>query len=221
MLETPALVLRLINDALDSDIFLVTRDQITQDTIGHRHLTVLQNGSTEPALATQIVSEPSTRTIAVVERDADLKLAARELTKARFALRGHSLYAPDVVYVNEWVKKNFLAALAEEAIRISPQQGGDSGQTSRPTVSRQLQDRIAQDRHVSIVSSNGTGFIVDVEEKYARILLPFKSLELTCGWFRSPLLLGEKMQEPLLVVHAVRSIDAAIDLANRYVHPPS
>ncbi|KAK0383841.1 hypothetical protein NLU13_9752 [Sarocladium strictum] len=198
MLATPGLVLRLIGEALDSDIFLATRDQVTNDTLGHhRSMTVLQNGSPEAALASHVVSEPLTRTIAVVERDADLKLAARELTRARFALRGHSPYAPDLVYVNEWVKKNFLAALAEEAIRMSPHpHPGASGQSDRPTVSRQLQDRIAHDRNASIVSSNGTGVVVDVDEK-------------------STLLSGEKISEPVLVVHAVRSIDAAIDIANK------
>jgi hypothetical protein len=164
MLEAPALVLKLISNALDYDIFLATRDQVTDETLNYRHLTVLQNGSTEAPLATHIVSDPSTRTIAIVERDADLKLAARELVRARFALRGRSPYAPDLVFVNEWVKKSFLAAVVEEAIRLSPQDGS-RGQSDRPLVSRRLQDRMAHDRHVDIVSSSATGVIVDIAEQ--------------------------------------------------------
>ncbi|CAH0054432.1 unnamed protein product [Clonostachys solani] len=53
-------------------------------------------------------------TVAIVDRTADLSLAAQALCAARFSFKGKSPYAPDVVIVNEWVLEPFIRACIRE-----------------------------------------------------------------------------------------------------------
>lgn len=47
--------------------------------------------------------------VAIVERSADLKLAAKCILDARIFSNGTSPYAPDLVIVNEWIMDDFRA----------------------------------------------------------------------------------------------------------------
>ena len=115
-MNTPRLVLGLISQALDADIFEVTPKPASDADIGHSHVRVLQKGSSTPILTHHIVSNPDAPVVAFVERDADIEAAARAVVTARFAQGGKSPYAPDLVMVNEWVKKDFLSAVVQQQI---------------------------------------------------------------------------------------------------------
>lgn len=53
--------------------------------------------------------------MAVVDRTADVDLAARAIAAARFGFGGTSPYAPDLVLVNEFVKRDFFEACSRYA----------------------------------------------------------------------------------------------------------
>jgi hypothetical protein len=72
------------------------------------------NGSTT-TLVDQFISSTHARTVAVVDRTADLDAAAKAITTARFSFGGTSPYAPDLVLVNEFVKKDFFEACSKHA----------------------------------------------------------------------------------------------------------
>lgn len=69
-----------------------------------------------PSIVTigRIVSSPKSLTLAVVDRTADVKLAARELVASRLGFGGKSPYAIDQVFVNEFVAEIFMDAVAQE-----------------------------------------------------------------------------------------------------------
>ncbi|KAK3290870.1 Aldehyde/histidinol dehydrogenase [Chaetomium fimeti] len=192
LLRTPRLVLDLITKALDDDVFGTTTSPIGESDLDHPHIRVLQNGSESAHLSHHLVSEPEARVVAVVERDADLDVAARELVRSRFALRGRSPYAPDLVLVNEWVKKEFLEAVVRHTIRFV----SDGGKKSPPrTASGQsLSELVRTEKAVNVLSWSSAGAVVEVQDR------------------KSPLL-RRKVQEGCLLVHAVTSIDDAIDFS--------
>ena len=111
----PEIVLACIRDALDNDILHVVYSEPDPRDIGHPHVYVLQNGSSNPTADNHITSRPDARVVAIVERDADIERAAKELVSACFALKGRSPYAPDIILVNEWVKKDFLACITRHS----------------------------------------------------------------------------------------------------------
>jgi hypothetical protein len=158
------LVLDLIGNALDGHIFHATQAQVTDSDLAHRHIRVLQNGSDSAHFSHHLVSDPKARVVAVVERDADLDAAAQDLVKARFALRGRSPYAPDLVLVNEWVKREFVEHLVRHAARFSAEQG-----RAPPATSQRLTDLARKEDGVNIFSSSSVGAVVEVQD---RLVLP-------------------------------------------------
>ncbi|KAF5235228.1 hypothetical protein FAUST_7193 [Fusarium austroamericanum] len=182
--ETPKLVLNLIENSLDRDIFTVSAQPVTPEDIGTSHTFVSQNGTSGPILRNHLVSDPKAPVIAFVERDADISAAAQALVSARFSLQGKSPYAPDVVFVNEWVKKDLLRALVQQStefLATSP----TKGRASKTGLSREVE----KDDSTHVVLSGSNGVILDVQNS----------------------LLKQKVEETTLIVHSVTSMDDAID----------
>ncbi|SPO01439.1 uncharacterized protein DNG_04112 [Cephalotrichum gorgonifer] len=190
MLETPPLVLGLIGGALDPDIFHVSTTKVQPADLAHRHLRVQQNGS-EELLANNLVSHPDHLVAAVVERDANIPAAARALVLARFALRSTSPYSPDIVFVNEWVKKEFLLAVTQACVQVLEDVGSSKNRRRKSFL-----EEVTKEGFVSVVSMGKGGVVLDIEN-------------------RESFLLGRKLREPCLAIHAVTSVDDAIDMTKK------
>lgn len=211
LLQAPPLVFALVAAALDKDIFTVVQDELRTDDVGHRHLRVVQNGTASSSKTHALVSDPSARTVAIVERDADIQATADALVAARFSLGGRSPHAPDLVLVNEWVKRDLIIALSASSARfmadaVAPGAGINRSATAADKRSKKssagdkssLAAKAVEEGSATIISSNPAATIVDVNSR------------------DSPLL-GTKVGEPCLLLHSVTSMDDAIDTAPRYV----
>jgi hypothetical protein len=132
-----------------------------------------------------------------VDRTADVKLAARELVAARFAFGGSSPYAPDLVLVNEFVKQEFLQAVGEETRRLGEgkqQQGYGSEKKAKGSgkASEKIEKFRKSDSKVEVVLEEAGAVVLDLHA-------------------RRPEMLETKTDAPVLAVHAVKSLDDAID----------
>lgn len=151
----------------------------------------------------QLVSAASERTVAVVDRTADINEAARALVSARFAFDGKSPYAPDVVLVNEFVEKAFLEAAVRHSINfISKVDASANGSPKQDPPSSEEARRLVQQ-----ITKQGAGSIVSSGQKGTIASIRNRNFE--------PL--SEKNGHNILLVHTVTSIDDAITLANKYV----
>lgn len=202
LLETPKLAFELIAAALDKDVFTVVYNAVSSKDIGHRNLRVVQNSPASDSTWQTISSDPSARTVAIVERDADIETAADALIAARFSLGGRSPYAPDLVLVNEWVKRDLIIALSARSARyladsITGPVGSSNGKqkTQKPKKSS-IASKAVEEGSATIISSNPEATIIEVSG-------------------RDSVLLKNKISEPCLVLHSVKSIDDAIDTAPR------
>ncbi|KAF5969541.1 aldehyde dehydrogenase family 3 member B1 [Fusarium coicis] len=185
--ETPKIVLDLIAKSLDRDIFTVSNQEVTAQDISLPHIRVSQNGSDGPILKDHLVSDPEAPVVAFVERDADIQAAARALVSARFSLQGKAPYAPDVVLVNEWVKKDLLRALVQQSTEFLANSPNKTKAPKSP-----LSKEVEKDESVHVVLSGSNGVILDVESRESNLL-------------------QQKVDETTLIVHAVTSMDDAID----------
>lgn len=168
MLETPPVVLPLVSEALDDDIFLVTTAKVKDADLAHRHIRVLQSGGPQPLLANHLVSRSDALVTAFVERDADVEAAAEAIVLARFGLRGASGYAPDIVLVNEWVKEKFLVAVMQRCVGVGVVTQGATG-LGRPrpdkTVELELLDEVAKEGFTDVLSTGKDGVVLDVKNR--------------------------------------------------------
>lgn len=118
LLNLDALLRKLLPEALDPNVFCIS-GTITDPSILSSSLLVDQtppSSSPSPLSSASPLSSPSSlRTLAIVDRTANLDSAAQAITSARFAYAGMSPYAPDLVLVNEYVKKDFFEACSRYA----------------------------------------------------------------------------------------------------------
>ncbi|KAK5112833.1 hypothetical protein LTR16_005327, partial [Cryomyces antarcticus] len=101
------------------------------------------------------------------------------------------------VLVNEFSKKDFLKAVTNQSIAFLTEQNGSTnkGRVNRGLEGKALVDEVREDGAARIVASGTNGAILDVERRESQLL-------------------RRKVSECCLVVHSVRSLDDAIDLAN-------
>src|SRR5262249_50775400 len=117
--------------------------------------------STGPSL-----TPPNANTIAIVDRSADIQTAAQWLGRACFSLRGTSYYSPGIIFVNEFVKKEFLEALIQSTI---PYIAGPSGQTNGTPTDAKPRDQVTgyfdslkndSNWYLNVINSGHLGAIV-------------------------------------------------------------
>ncbi|KAK0937098.1 hypothetical protein LTR29_011307 [Friedmanniomyces endolithicus] len=193
----PSLLRRILPTALDPDTFAIASSPIEGQPFLDLAIHVNQKDSERWPQANQFASPVHCRTLAVVDRTGNVTLAAKELVAARFGFGGSSPYAPDVVFVNEFARQSFLQAVVAECVK-----SGSSASTEKETKSKSMvSSRI--DERIEGLKSLDSGLRIVVQESN------FAVVEVTS---RKTSLLIQKGTAPVLVVHAIRSLDDVIDL---------
>ncbi|KAK0741126.1 hypothetical protein B0T18DRAFT_472524 [Schizothecium vesticola] len=100
----------------------------------------------------ELVSAARTRAVAVVDRTADVEAAARAIVRARFGFAGQSPYAPDLVLVNEYVKKDFFEACTRFATGVFAARGGSGEREEEKEVRRVIAEAEGRKEVVSFGS---------------------------------------------------------------------
>ncbi|KAK8152591.1 Aldehyde/histidinol dehydrogenase [Phyllosticta citrichinensis] len=208
--RVPTVLQSVLKAALDQDVCAIVPTY--PSSLDHSTtVQVLQNGARDgvPTHPHDVVSPTSARVFAIVDRTADVAAAARDLVAARFAFGGRSPYAPDLVLVNEFVKTPFLEAAVRETIRFLAEGSKPNGVANgdakprREKEDAELAELKAADG-VRVVTSGANGAVVEIESR------------------TSPLLSQpRKISTRLLAVHAISSLDDAIDLSNRPLSTPT
>ncbi|KAI1616158.1 Aldehyde/histidinol dehydrogenase [Exophiala viscosa] len=196
-----SLLRKVLQGVMDKDTFVVLESRPDDPEFFAQNCVIIDGtlNATEPN-SLQTVSASATRAIAVVDRTANVAEAAKEVVRARLNFQGKSPYSPDLVLVNEFVLKDFCTAAVQYATRalvgnVDPDLSSESSR--KPKVQQpnsQLQKEIQQYGATTLVSGS-RGSVVLVQD-------------------RNCLLLTKKISEPALLIHAIRSLDDAIDLAN-------
>ncbi|KAF2500889.1 ALDH-like protein [Lophium mytilinum] len=195
--EVPSLLQRILKIALDSDIFEIVSSRATDDELGLHHMKVLQRGSEEPATAMRLISPSQAQVVAVVDRTANFSEAAKALVIARFGFGGRSPYAPDIVLVNEFCKKPFLNAVVEETMKFATEfELSKSSASTSQSEADSLMKELKRTDEIQVVTSIANCAVIEVNSRSSKTL-------------------SRKISTRSLLVHSVKSLDDAIDLANQ------
>ena len=140
----------------------------------------------------------------MVDRTANIQHAAKELVSARFAFGGSSPYAPDVVMVNEFAKKDFLQAVVSECVAR-----GSTIETNDVPRKGDMSSRVK--KNVEALEQKDIDVRVVVQEsKYAVVDLPSRLTKIP----------EHKNKDAVLLICSIRSLDDAIDLLSRSSSEP-
>lgn len=132
----------------DGDAFAIAISRVEDTKFLENCLLVDQ--TTGDAVGSHVLKHhPDRVAVAVVDRTADLSLAARAIIKSKVAFQGTSSFAVDTVLVNEWIRKDFIAEL-ENTLRT------ETLGTPRTTKSKSQESKASRERKEEIlVDVNG------------------------------------------------------------------
>ncbi|KAI7278408.1 ALDH-like protein [Hortaea werneckii] len=188
-----SLLREVLSSSLDSDTFAIASEPI-QDTLLLESALIVRQTGNEQVPGLDLLSSPAkSRTVAVVDRTADISLAARELVAATFAFGGRSPYAPDYIFVNEFVKRAFLQAVVGECAKLSALLPAEK--SSKPQ--QAMDDFVERLRQA---------------DPQSRIVLQEQKMAVLDLFDRTKVPHTTKNEYPVMIVHGVRSLDDAIDL---------
>lgn len=194
-----SVIRRALSGALHPDNFAFASSIVHDPTILEYAIIVDQDSSERWPNANRLASPSDSCTLAIVDRTADVQFAARELAAANLAFGGSSPYAPDVVLVNEFARKDFLQALVEETRRIMDQNGLNESEKNElkngQRVTNEMRFLKEIDPDMRVIIQEPKLAIVEVVRRHADIVRFKRSM-------------------PLLTVYAVKSLDDAIDFVS-------
>lgn len=127
----------------------------------------------------QLVSSPEARAIAIVDRSADIDAAAKAIVTARFSFQGMSPYAPDLVIVNEFVKKDFFQACTRYASQAFASNPAAARSAQHPSRVAQKAIKDAEEKGQLSSFGSSTFMLVDVSERYCPLLRYFQLINFT------------------------------------------
>jgi acyl-CoA reductase-like NAD-dependent aldehyde dehydrogenase len=200
--SSPSLVEKLLTQSLSSEVFALVSNDPLESSLREKHGVLLRSLAEEQFTGTTVQGSVG-HSIAIVDRTADMKVAARDCVHARFAFGGRSAYAPDFVMVNEFFVKDFASAVAQTALQYL------AGHANGPVDEKSAK---ANDRHsktsTQALEQNGT---VLASGDKGRVVLLHK---------RDNGLLSTKTTSPTLIIVPISSVDDAIDWLNSTLATP-
>ncbi|KAK2000353.1 hypothetical protein LX36DRAFT_689478 [Colletotrichum falcatum] len=171
LLQLDTILRTVLPRALNQNAFCITKKIADADLLQQAILVDQTNRSPLPSVrANNLVSANAARTVAIVDRTADIEAAAKAITAARFSFSGQSPYAPDLVLVNEFVKKDFFEACSKQATLAFARETTlrRTSDNSSDETRRAVQE--AEDKR--LISSFGSKEfkLVDIKDKSALLL---------------------------------------------------
>ncbi|KAI0471638.1 Aldehyde/histidinol dehydrogenase [Xylariaceae sp. FL0804] len=170
LLQVDSALRDILPAALDPNTFCLSSQTVTDASVLDAAVLVDQTTTTtnqrgRSSLTTQLLSASTARCVAIVDRSADVAAAARALAAARFSFGGASPYAPDLVLVNEYVKKDFFEACSRHASLAFAGGGGNVAARSNLSDETRRAVKEAEDRR-QVSSFGSSDFkLVDIQDK--------------------------------------------------------
>ncbi|KAH6987358.1 Aldehyde/histidinol dehydrogenase [Ilyonectria sp. MPI-CAGE-AT-0026] len=169
LLNLDATLRQILPKALDQNVFCITNTISDPKILSSAILVDQTSVSSSDSLTTQLRSANQHRAIAIVDRTADLDAAAKAITAARFSFGGMSPYAPDLVLVNEYVKKDFFEACSRYATLSFARETSVKRVDGNHTEASRRAIREAEEKRVATSFGSSDFKLVDIKDRDATI----------------------------------------------------
>ncbi|KAL0944143.1 putative aldehyde dehydrogenase [Colletotrichum truncatum] len=212
LLQLDSVLRSIFTRALDQNAFCVTK-KIADQSLLDAAILVDQTGTAPSAnRVNHLVSANTTRAVAIVDRTADVEAAAQAITAARFGFGGQSPYAPDLVLVNEYVKKEFFEACSKHATLAFARE--TTVRRSSDNQNEQTRRAVQEAEEKRLISSFGSRDfkLIDIKDKDSSLLNMkisgrFLPIAISSGLVDS--IYTHEFEQPLLASYLFASPDAA------------
>ncbi len=197
--KTTELVQNALLSTLDPDTFCVVDRRIDLQDLPKTTIRIFGREEPDVQPSRTDLAPPSTRSIAIVDRTANTQEAASAILRARFSFGGQSPLAPDLVLVNEFRIKEFCQSIAELTSKYFAGQVEMNGSAGHASADKARTARVSSHEldqaGAEVLITGSRGSVARIDDRKSKLL-------------------KKRIQEPLLLIHPVRSIDDAIEFAN-------
>ncbi|KXH55528.1 hypothetical protein CNYM01_09512 [Colletotrichum nymphaeae SA-01] len=203
----------VLTRALNQNAFCITK-KITDETLLSQAILVDQTNTAIPnaSRANHLISANGARTVAIVDRTADIEAAAKAITAARFSFGGQSPYAPDLVLVNEFVKKEFFEACSKYASLAFARETTVKRASDSASDETRKAVQEAEDKRLASSFGSKDFKLVDIQDKNASLLnikISGRFLPITTSSGLVDSIYTHEFENPLLAAYLFASPDAA------------
>ncbi|KAF5096561.1 hypothetical protein D0Z00_002745 [Geotrichum galactomycetum] len=212
--NTSRLVIKILNTALDSEIFTGVTGAIPQSTVllKEKFDKILYTGnSTVGRIVSRAAAEHLTPVLlelggkspVIITKNADLKLAARRVLWGKQVNAGQTCVAPDYILVDAAIKPKFIAELKKVYEEYFP----DNDKETWTSYSRIINERHF-DRVTGILKkSEGTVIVGGISDPHSKLITPTFIDKIK----PSDALMEDELFGPLIGIITVTSTQEAID----------
>ncbi|THV46061.1 hypothetical protein BGAL_0421g00090 [Botrytis galanthina] len=167
--KVDSILKELLPQALNNDTFYISPRNLQDSSILESALLVDQTSNSSTPNIYQLISKSTDRTVAVVDRTADIESAAESIVTARFSFQGTSSYSPDLVIVNEFIKSDFIEACTRYASKFfSSNSSSQSRQNDGISATKKALKDAENKKQISIFGSSNF-VLVDVVDRASTI----------------------------------------------------
>ncbi|CAN8095659.1 unnamed protein product [Discula destructiva] len=225
MLHIDTVLRDILPKNLDVNTFSIVK--ASTDTASLDGAVIVDQTSLASPKAGQLPSSNS-RCIAIVDGSTDIDAAAKAITTARFSFGGRSPYAPDLVLVNEFFKKDFFEACSRYAtLSFAGESGVRRVSRNESEEIRKAIEDAERKRQVSSFGSNDFKLVdvLDRSTAIANMKITGRYLPIaTCSSltdaiynqdFGGPLLAGYFFAEPASAKYLAQFVPCHMSLINQ------
>ncbi|EMC98757.1 hypothetical protein BAUCODRAFT_154494 [Baudoinia panamericana UAMH 10762] len=190
-------VIKAVKEALDNKVFTVITSR-ADSTFLAECTVVDQTGQSSFAAGASrlepLSSDVAEMVVGIVDRTADVSLAAKELMSTRLFFASKSRYATDIILVNEFVLDKFIQAATETVDAVAA------------VVGQAAKDRLGMKQDAP---SNQ-----ELEGSHVQIVLDNEIAKIALVTSRDSKLLKSKGSGRTIILHSFTSLDDVLDLLN-------
>ncbi|TGO62071.1 hypothetical protein BCON_0022g00080 [Botryotinia convoluta] len=217
--KVDSILKELLPQALNHDTFYISPRNLQDSSILESALLVDQTSNSSTSNINQLISKSSDRTVAVVDRTAEIESAAESIVTARFSFQGTSAYSPDLVIVNEFIKSDFIEACTRYASKFfSSNSSSQSRQNDGISATKKALKDAENKRQISTFGSNNF-VLVDVVDRASTITeIKISGCHLLIMGTTSLVdaIMTQKSKSPLLALYVFSDLPTAKFLAQHF-----
>ncbi|KAF5870410.1 putative aldehyde dehydrogenase protein [Botrytis fragariae] len=217
--KVDSILKELLPQALNNDTFYISPRNLVDSSILESALLVDQTSNSSTSTINKLVSKSSDRTVAVVDRTADIESAAESIVTARFSFQGTSAYSPDLVIVNEFVKSDFIEACTRYASKFfSSNSSSQSRQNDGISATKKALKDAENKKQITTFGSNNF-VLVDVVDRASTITeIKISGCHLLIMGTTSLVdaIMTQKSKSPLLALYIFSDLSTAKFLAQHF-----
>ena len=163
------LLRELLPSALCADVFATSDTRLSTDLLSRCYVVDQEHdaGTVQSDSDSKVTDSSSPRVVAIVDRTGNVREAALAIGASRTAFDGNAAYAPELVFVNEFVADDLLFHVCQAMMSPVPEHKNTASQRLskvRPGAHAKVMESRAYSDGVKVIMSGDNGSVIEITD---------------------------------------------------------